>query len=215
MSSALASVDVRCPNRSPVDPDDPISVHVFVVHLRVSPLRRDIEMTTTINRLNSVDIAAVGDLVSAIQTEPTKAQTVWSSTVDWKGGFRSESRSRDFEPVPSDEPRALGGEDTAANPVEQLLGALGNCLAVGYSANATVAGIELNSLRIKLEGDLDLHTFLGLTEGHAGFDTINATVSIESDATEDQLAALHEQVVSTSPVGHTLKRSIPVTVQLA
>ncbi|MGD2043635.1 MAG: OsmC family protein [Acidimicrobiia bacterium] len=172
-------------------------------------------MTTTINRLNSVDIQAVGNLVSAIQEEPTNADTVWKSTVEWKGGFRSEARSRDFAPVASDEPTGLGGDDTAANPVEQLLGALGNCLAVGYAANATVAGIHLESLRIELEGDLDLHTFLGLTEGHAGFATIGATVHIESDAGPDQIEELHRKVVSTSPVGHTLQRSIPVSVELA
>jgi uncharacterized OsmC-like protein len=172
-------------------------------------------MTATINTLNSVDIAAVGDLVSAIQSDATVAGTVWKSTVDWKGGFRSESRSRDFEPVPSDEPEALGGDDTAPNPVEQLLAALGNCLAVGYAANATAAGIELSGLRIELEGDLDLHTFLGLANGHAGFESITANVSIESDATAEQIAHLHETVVATSPVGHTLSRAIAVAVELA
>jgi uncharacterized OsmC-like protein len=172
-------------------------------------------MTTSINTLNSVNIAAVGDLVSAIQEEPTKADTIWSSTVDWKGGFRSEARSRDHDPVTSDEPIGLGGEDTAPNPVEQVLGAFGNCLAVGYAANATVAGIELKNLSIELEGDIDLHTFLGLREGHAGFESITATVSIESDAPAGQIEELHRRVVSTSPVGHTLQRSIPLTVELA
>lgn len=171
-------------------------------------------MTTTINTPNSVNIAAVGDLVTAIQEEPTKADTVWKSTVDWKGGFRAEARSRDHEPIRSDEPIGLGGEDTAPNPVEQVLGALGNCLAVGYAANATVAGIELKSLRIELEGDIDLHTFLGLREGHAGFDSITAKVAIESDAPTEQIEDLHRKVVATSPVGHTLQRSIPVALEL-
>ncbi len=173
-------------------------------------------MTTTINTLNSVNIGAVGELVSAIQQEPTKADTVWNSTVEWKGGFRSEARSRDFAPTPSDEPLGLGGEDTAPNPVEQLLGALGNCLVVGYAANATVAGIHLNSLSIELEGDLDLHSFLGLRpDGHAGFDSISARVSIDSDATAEQIDELHQSVVSTSPVGHTLQHAIPLKVVLA
>lgn len=172
-------------------------------------------MTTTIGTLNSVNIAAVGSLVSAIQEEPATADTIWKSTVDWKGGFRSEARSRHFAPVPSDEPVALGGEDTAPNPVEQVLGAFGNCLAVGYAANATVAGIELKSLRIELEGDLDLHAFLGLREGHAGFQSISATVTIEADAPTEVIAGLHDKVVSTSPVGHTLRQAIPLTVELA
>ncbi len=171
-------------------------------------------MTTTINKLNSVDIEAVGQLAGAIKADPTVAGTVWKSTVDWKGGFRSEARSRDFAPVQSDEPVALGGDDTAPNPVEQLLGALGNCLAVGYAANATAAGVELKSLRIELEGDLDLHTFLGLADGHAGYESIKARVSIESDASLEEIKELHRKVVATSPVGHTLQRAIPVSVDL-
>lgn len=171
-------------------------------------------MTTTTSRLNQVDIETVGALIGAIQEEKEKAQTVWSAEVSWTGGFRSEARVRDFDPVQSDEPTGLGGDDTAANPVEQLLGALGNCLAVGYAANATAAGIALNDVTISLEGDIDLHTFLGLADGHAGYEGIRATVNIDSDATAAQLEALHNKVVSTSPVGHTLSRPIPVSIEL-
>lgn len=171
-------------------------------------------MTTTINTLNSVNIGAVGDLVSAIQEDSAKADTIWKSTVEWKGGFRSEARSRDFEPIRSDEPVALGGEDTAPNPVEQVLGAFGNCLAVGYAANATASGIELKSLKVELEGDLDLHAFLGLRDAHAGFDSIKATVHIESDSPAEEIEELHRKVVATSPVGHTLQQAIPLSVEL-
>ena len=34
-------------------------------------------------------------------------------------------------------------------------------------------------------------------------------------ATPEQLAALHQTVVGTSPVGHTLKRPVPVEITLA
>lgn len=51
-------------------------------------------------------------------------------------------RSGDFDPIPSDEPAGLGGSDTAPNPVEQVLGALGKCLAVGYAANAPPPATE-------------------------------------------------------------------------
>ena len=165
--------------------------------------------------INNVDLESVSALVGAIQSDPDQAATTWGATVTWNGGFRSEARIRNFDAIPSDEPAGLGGTDTAPNPVEQLLGALGNCLAVGYAANASVAGISLRSLRVDLSGDLDLHTFLGLAEGgHAGFRNIRATVSIESDASPEALDALHRRVTSTSPVGHTLSRAIPVDIEL-
>ena len=165
--------------------------------------------------LNNVDLATVGGLVGAIQEQPEVAATTWSAEVKWNGGFQSEARIRDFAPLPSDEPAALGGADTAPNPVEQLLGALGNCLAVGYAANASVAGIAIRDLRIELIGDLDLRAFLGLRDGHAGFDDIRVVVHLDADASEDQLRDLHDKVVGSSPVGHTLGRAVPVTIDLA
>ncbi|MFT5114507.1 MAG: putative OsmC-like protein [Parasphingorhabdus sp.] len=164
--------------------------------------------------LNDVDIDAVASLAGKIQEEPDVAATKWNAVVNWKGGFRSEATIRDFAPIISDEPGALGGTDSGPNPVEQILAAYGNCLAVGYAANATAAGIEIKDLSIELEGDLDLHTFLGLKEGNAGYDNITVKVNIDSDASPEALSALHDKVSNTSPVGHTLGRAIPLKLEL-
>ena len=166
-------------------------------------------------RLNDVDLEAVGELVQAVAADPSKAKTSWAAHVSWLGGLASESRVRNFAPTPSDEPPSVGGGNSAPSPVEQLLAALGNCLAVGYAANATVAGIAIDSLQIDLRGDIDLHTFLGLSEGHAGFDSITAKVTLESSASRDQLEQLHAKVRASSPVGHTLTRATPVEITLA
>ena len=164
--------------------------------------------TTT---LNDVDIERVASLAKKIQDEPDVAATKWNAEVSWKGGFRSEAKIRDFGAAGSDEPDQLGGTNTAPNPVEQVLGALGNCLAVGYAANATA----ISKLTIKIEGDIDLHTFLGLKEGNAGFSRITVKVELDSDASAEDLQAMHAKVTSTSPVGHTLNRAVPLDVELA
>ena len=143
-------------------------------------------MSTT-ESLNDVQIDAVAGLATKIGESPEVADTVWRARVDWTGGFRSQATVREFSPVPSDEPEALGGTDTAANPVEQLLGALGNCLAVGYAANATTAGVQIDGLTIDVEGDLNLKTFLGLDpDGHAGFRGITVSVHLDTDADQSQ-----------------------------
>ena len=173
-------------------------------------------MTQTVSTtLNDVDIGSVASLAKKIQQKPDVAATKWNAEVKWNGGFRSEARIREFASAKSDEPDQLGGTNTGPNPVEQVLAALGNCLAVGYAANATVAGISINSLTIDVEGDLDLHTFLGLKDGNAGFSNISVKVTIDSDATPQALQALHDKVVNTSPVGHTLNRAVPVDIQIA
>ena len=176
--------------------------------------RRDEDADTLPGR-NGVDLHAVAALVDTVRCTPAASATTWRADVIWDGGFRSAAHIRGFDPVTSDEPSTLGGTDTAPNPVEQLLAALGNCLAVGYAANATADGITLHGLRIELAGELDLGAFLGLRPGHAGFDTITATVHLDTDADPADVQRLHQAVVGSSPVGHTLQAAIPVTIDLA
>lgn len=169
---------------------------------------------TETNTLNDVDIGKVASLAEKISREPHVADTTWRAEVRWNGGMRSSARIRDFDPAISDEPNQLGGTNTGPNPVEQVLGALGNCLAVGYAANATAAGITIDDMTIDVAGNLDLHTFLGLKDGNAGFGDIKVSVTIDSDAGTDALQALHDKVIGTSPVGHTLSRAIPVDISI-
>ena len=70
--------------------------------------------------------------------------------VNWKGDFKSEASIREFAPLVSDEPEALGGTDSGPYPLEKILAAYGNCLAVGYAANATIAGIEIKDSALSL-----------------------------------------------------------------
>ena len=172
------------------------------------------EQTVT-THLNDVDIGKVVSLAKKISEEPHVADTTWCAEVNWDGGLRSSAKVREFTPSKSDEPEQLGGSNTGPNPVEQILGALGSCLAVGYAANATAAGITIKDMKIEVEGKLDLHTFLGLKDGNAGFSDIKVRVKLDSDADPDALQALHDRVTGTSPVGHTLGRAIPLDIQMA
>src|SRR5207248_7932779 len=115
-------------------------------------------------QLNGLDVQGLRDLLATWQAEPARRQTVWRSRVDWQGGFRTTFQSRTHPPVSVDEPAALGGSDTAANPAEVLLGAVGTCLSIGYALNAAVRGIELQHLDLEVEGDIDLSVFTGLAE---------------------------------------------------
>ena len=119
---------------------------------------------------------------------------------------------RSFPPTASDEPTGLGGTDTAPNPVEQLLSALGNCLLLGYAANASAVGIAIKDLKIAVDGDVDLRSFLGLAPGHAGFSAIRVRVDLDTDADAEAVAELHRKVAASSPVGHTLQAAVPIEI---
>ena len=114
-----------------------------------------------------------------------------------------------------DEPEQLGGTDTAPNMVEQVLAAYGSCLTVGYTLNASVRGIKVNDLRVEVEGDLNLAGFFGLSDQiPAGFTNIRTRVYLDADASEEQLQALHDHVLKTSPVGSILTSSLKVSTDL-
>ncbi|MEA2609241.1 MAG: hypothetical protein QOJ75_1484 [Chloroflexota bacterium] len=163
---------------------------------------------------NGVNATAVVAYAQGLQQAAPPDGTPFHANVHWRGGFRNEIRVRDLPPTYADEPAVLGGTDTAANPVEQVLGALGSCLAIGYTAGATARGITIEDLRIELSGTIDLPVFFGLKDGHAGYEDIDVTVHLRSDADPTVVAALHADVIRTSPVGHSLQRPARVNVEL-
>jgi uncharacterized OsmC-like protein len=171
-------------------------------------------MSSSTTSLNGVDLAAIGELAQQLAAAPDGDASTWRARTTWTGAFTSASHAREHSSIPSDEPELLGGGDTAPNPVEYVLASLGSCLAVGYAASAAVRGIELRSLDIELSGTIDLRVFLGLAEGHAGYERIEATARVESDADDAALQQLHEHVVRTSPVGNTIEHSVGLDARL-
>ncbi|MGZ3646933.1 MAG: OsmC family protein [Ktedonobacteraceae bacterium] len=169
-------------------------------------------MSTTAS-INGIDTTTITALRSQLD-EPGKGDTLWKSEIIWQGGFRNQIRTRDFPASYADEPEVLGGTNTAPNPVEQLLGALGSCLAIGYTANASLLGIQIEELRIELEGHIDLPVFLGLREGHAGYPDIAISVYLMADAPQETVEELHQQVLRTSPIGQTIEKAIPLHAKL-
>jgi uncharacterized OsmC-like protein len=169
---------------------------------------------STVASINGVDMSRLAALGSQLQQEPEQGDTFWKAEVIWQSGFRNQIRIRDLPAGYADEPEVLGGTNSAPNPVEQLLGALGSCLAIGYTANASVRGIQLEELRLELEGHIDLPVFLGLREGHAGYPDIAVRVYLKADAPQQRLEELHQHVLRTSPVGQTLEKAIPVHATL-
>jgi uncharacterized OsmC-like protein len=163
---------------------------------------------------NGVNATAVVAYAQQLQVDAPPDGTEFRAAVRWQGGFRNEIVVRDLPPTYADEPAVLGGTNTAANPVEQILGALGSCLAIGYTAGAVARGITIEDLRIELSGSIDLPVFFGLKAGHAGYEQIDAKVFLKTDAPQEAIDALHADVFRTSPVGNTLERPAALTVEV-
>ena len=101
-----------------------------------------------------------------------------------------------------DEPPMMpGGTDAGPNPMDLCLGALTTCQGIAYKAYATAMGIPLRSVACECSGDLDLAGFLGVdAAAPCGFSKITGTVTIDCDATDDELARLKAAVDGHCPM---------------
>lgn len=155
--------------------------------------------------------ASVENLIATVKKNPQVANSVFrASTYSENPGFTVCSKIRGFA-VHIDEPRELGGNDSAPNPVELLLAALGGCQEIVYRAFAAVLGIEIDSIEVHAKGYLDLHGFLGLADVQAGFTNISFTTRIVSSASPESIRQLAALVEKHCPVQDTLARPIPIS----
>ncbi|MFD1564535.1 OsmC family protein [Haloarchaeobius amylolyticus] len=123
-------------------------------------------------------------------------------------------KARDFEFV-VDEPSALGGTNAGPNPVEYLIGAWAGCLNVVVHTVAEERGIDLENVELEIQGTLDPRKFLGAAEDvRAGYQELDVTISVESDAGQDALDALSETVEERCPVGDNIGNPTPTDVSI-
>lgn len=92
---------------------------------------------------------------------------------------------------------------------------LNSCMMVGYVAGCAVRGIELDSISIETEGQLDLRGFLGLDKTvPPGYDEIRYTVRLKGSGTAEQFEEVHQTVMATSPNFWNLSKPIRMRPQL-
>ena len=131
------------------------------------------------------------------------------------GKFRSLNYARDLEAFAIDEPPVLLGDNTAPNPSEIVLGALGSCLVVGIQANAAAKGVSLTKLEIALEGDINIVSTWGtgeLEKPQIGFTDVRVKVDIDGDADRAVLEEMVAHANTWSPVSTTLSNPMSVSV---
>ena len=115
----------------------------------------------------------------------------------------------------ADEPPVLLGRDSAPNPVEYLLHALAACVTTSMVYHAAAKGIRIEEVRSRVEGDIDLHGFLGLDANvPRGYKNIRIVFQIKADVPMDQLEEVVMLGPGFSPVFDTITRAVNVEVAL-
>ena len=176
-----------------------------------------VQKTALTGCLAPIDKGGLEQLIVNGKANPKVIKTLKCRTVA-EGKFRHSNYIRNLPPYIVDEPPGLLGDDTAPNPSEASLSALGSCLAVGIHANAVARGITVFRLEIDLEGDLNITGVWGtgdLSEKPVGFTDVRAKVTFEADRPRAELEELIAHARLWSPVANTFSRPVNVEVSLA
>jgi uncharacterized OsmC-like protein len=181
-----------------------------------------------VKSLNGVNVDQLVGTIEAIKGDPEIAQFKFRSQTKWINGGHCQTKIQSFYggkqedtsrvapmTMEGDEPGILLGEDHGPNAVEAVLHALASCLSVGIVYNAAAMGIEVYSLNFNLEGSIDLHAFLGLSETmRAGYENITVKVEANTSASAEQMQDLLDYVTRTSPVLDIIRNPVTVNLEL-
>jgi uncharacterized OsmC-like protein len=178
----------------------------------------------TPSTINGVNVEQLGANISAIQDNTGLAKFQFRATNTWINGGHNRTMIKDFygvgkedttrtEPFvfDADEPPVLLGEDQGANPVEFVLHALAACLTTSMVYHAAAQGIRIDSVESRLEGDLDLRGFLGLSqEVRPGYQNLRVHFTVKSDAPAEKL----RELTKYSPVYDIVSNPVPVAISV-
>jgi uncharacterized OsmC-like protein len=154
--------------------------------------------------LAPIDRQGLEQLIENGKANPKVIKTLKCKTVA-EGKFRHANYIRNLQPYIVDEPPGLLGDDTAPNPSEASLAALGSCLAVGLHANAVHRGWVVNKLELELEGDLNITAVWGTG--------VRVKVDMQCEGVSpEQISALVAHVKTWSPVANTFTRPVNLEV---
>jgi len=160
--------------------------------------------------VNSLDLDAYHATREAVGRDPEQGRGAFEAVTEWRDGALAETRARSFR-IQTDEPESLGGGDTAIDPMELLLGAVGSCLTIGWVTHARKRGVELRDLRITVRAPFDLRGYLGVDSAvRPGFTALEYEVEVDAEVDDATLEAIRAAAEAGSPVVDNVCNATPL-----
>jgi uncharacterized OsmC-like protein len=165
----------------------------------------------------------MNETIATMKSDPNVSAFQFRSSSRWLGGAVIASTFAGYKQdgiyvaretpheLAGDEPVALLGTGTTVSPTGHLLHALSQSLAVTIAYYGSVRGVQIDALRIDVEGKLDLQGLLGLNEKvKPGFKSIHVTVRVDSPNSSDDVYGLFRYAQGRSPIAATIAQPVNV-----
>lgn len=182
-------------------------------------------------RLNGINTHQFDSIINTLKEKPDASkitffvETEWNSKEEDGGqGFYVSASIKDFEiagqPIQRnssytmlfDLPPQFSGEGKGPTVCEGCMSSLGACITQTIVAHATARGISLDSIKINLEGSVDIRGWTGISSDvRPGAQGFKVNVNIKSNsASEEQINELYEIGKKLSPAFDTLTNGTSV-----
>lgn len=158
--------------------------------------------------VNGINVENLNDYVDRIRQDRSVADRNFLAVAHWEG----ETRSR--VDVDGRKSLSLGGNDEFS-AMHAVLGALAACDIEVIATHAALVGLEIRDLRVEARGDFNVASLLGVeSPTDAAYQAITYKVVMDAPgASEEQIDRLRQACESSSPVGDSLRKAIPVTFE--
>jgi uncharacterized OsmC-like protein len=167
--------------------------------------------------VNGIAVDSLFDTIDAVKQDTELAKFNFRISNKWINGAHNHTTIKDFYGVKethkhetpfeldADEPPLLLGEGKGPNPVEHFLNALAACITTSLVYHAAAKGIEIRGVESRLDGDLDLRGFLGISkEAPIGYQKIRVAFKIDADISDQKKEELIAMGKKYSPVYNTV-----------
>jgi uncharacterized OsmC-like protein len=181
-------------------------------------------------KLNGLNTQQLGSIMNTLKANPDASKvtffvkTEWNSKEEGGGGFCVRSSAKNFEiggqsiqrnssyTTLFDYPPQFAGEGKGPIVCEVCMSSLGACITQTIVLHATARGINLDSITIDVEGNIDLRGQAGISSdvrpGAQGF-KVNVNIK-SSSASKEQINELYEIGKKLSPAFDTLTNGTSV-----
>lgn len=143
------------------------------------------------------------------------SQKTISVTANMAAGWAINADIREHKVV-IDQPQAGGGTNEGPTPLEFFLFSIAGCIGTIARIAANQQRIELRSMEIKVDADLNPMGLMGReTEDRVGFQQIRVLAEIDADMTDEEKKSFLDQVCDRCPLHDNVKLATDVVHSLA
>ena len=180
------------------------------------------------DRFNGVNTQILSTVYNSMRNQPEMAKVTFSVKSEWNGGFSVTSSARKAFRIGGqnidrnteyrmqyDFPDQLSGEGKRGLPYVRVVWVVISMFAhKTIGSHATSRGIQIDSISIDIEGDVDLRGFTGISnEVRPGAQQFRVNVNIKSDtASVEQINEVRELGKRFSPAFDTLTNGTSVVL---